>query len=67
MKLTKNEINDLIDFWHDDKSILCELWEFLGWSKSDYTQWVKSPGFSPESSMDREEIDFILSKKVSAS
>ena len=64
MKLANNEIDDLIDVWHNDKSILCELWEFLGWSESDYQKWVKTPSFSPESSMDRDELVFILNRKV---
>lgn len=64
MKLANNEIDDLIDVWRNDKSILCELWEFLGWSESDYQKWVNIPSFSPESSMDRDELVFILNRKV---
>lgn len=64
MKLSNKELDKLISIWHEDKSILCDLHEFLGWSKADYGKWVKSPGFKPESDLDRSEIDFIFRRKV---
>lgn len=63
MKLKEQDINKLIDIWHNDASILCELWEFLGWSEPDYSKWVSNPQFKPESTLDNDELGFIFSVK----
>jgi hypothetical protein len=46
MKLTEEEIDDLITLWHATKSEL-RLHEFLGWTWDEYTDWVES-GIVPE-------------------
>ncbi len=63
MILSPEQIDKLIDIWHDDANILCELWEFMGWTKEDYSKWVKGPGFNPESDLDQAELDFIFDMK----
>lgn len=63
MKLAEKHIDALIDIWHTDANILCELWEFLGWSRADYSTWVKTPAFEPESNLDEAELAFIFRKK----
>ncbi|MCK9532487.1 MAG: antA/AntB antirepressor family protein [Gammaproteobacteria bacterium] len=63
MKLSETQLDQMITLWHDDKSILCELHEFLGLSKEDYSKWVKTPSFQPESDLDEDEVNFILSMK----
>lgn len=51
MKLTEEQIDDMIDQWHRSDSKL-ELHEYLGWSLYDYHMWVLDPTFIPESQND---------------
>jgi len=47
-RLTPDQIDDLIDQWHESDSHI-ELHEYLGWSVDDYRTWVSDPIFIPES------------------
>lgn len=43
-KYTEEEVNDLIDEWHEDVYTELELWEHLGVSRQEYAEFV-SQGF----------------------
>jgi hypothetical protein len=47
MKLTQEQVDDLIDEWHTSDSKL-ELHEYLGWSLYEYRMWVSDPTLIPE-------------------
>ena len=51
MRLTIEQIDDMIDQWHRSDSNV-ELHEYLGWSWYDYQMWVLDPTFIPESQND---------------
>ena len=60
IKLSNEQIDDLIDIWHKSVTIDSELWHFLGWSKSDYTKCVLDPSFVPNSEMNQDTLDLLL-------
>lgn len=39
--MTKRELDDKIDAWHNSDSKL-QLWEYLGWTKDSYATWVET-------------------------
>lgn len=45
--MTDKEINDIIDEWHEGHYGNRKLWNVLGWTMSEYSEWVqfgKIPG-----------------------
>jgi|GEM_PF-6202868 len=44
--MTDSELNDRIDAWHDSDTTQM-LYEFLGWSWSEYRKWVQE-GIQPK-------------------
>ena len=42
--LSDDEINDLIDEWHDNESISSSLHEWLGMTWDEYSNWVTKYG-----------------------
>jgi hypothetical protein len=44
---TDNEINDVVDAWHDTATSLT-LPEWLGWTEGEYTAWVSDPDIVPD-------------------
>ena len=61
MKLTSEQIDDLIEIWHSDDGPDVRLWAFLGWKEKDYNKWVDDFDFNPDSSLSQEELDQFLS------
>ena len=37
----RDVIDNLIQAWHEDPEAKEPIWEYLGWSKEDYEQWVE--------------------------
>ncbi|MBY4212890.1 hypothetical protein HQO42_14975 [Rhodococcus fascians] len=40
---TDDEIDDAVDAWHDLPAHVRGLAEYLGWTESQYAEWVESP------------------------
>lgn len=40
--LTDDEINELIEKWHNDKETTLKLHEYLGMTWNEYAVWVQS-------------------------
>ena len=45
---TIDEIDYYIEKWHEDKSVECELYDYLGMTESEYFDWVRDPDYIHE-------------------
>lgn len=45
--MTSEELNDLIDAWHDRPDTGQELHEYLGWTWEQYATWVETDTMPP--------------------
>lgn len=39
--MTEDEINDLIEEWHNDDKLEMPIYEFLGWTRDQYASYVE--------------------------
>ncbi|MGY1946670.1 hypothetical protein [Nocardia asiatica] len=46
--MTDDEIDDLIDAWHNGAGYGMPLYEYLGWTWNEYKAWVENPAAVPE-------------------
>lgn len=40
--MTQDEIDDLIDQWHENGQTSMPLYEFLGWTNEEFDQYVRT-------------------------
>lgn len=49
-------INDLIDAWHQGKAPEgMPLYEWLGWTKEEYSRWIENPRSIPTTEYGRDD------------
>ena len=61
-KISDDEIDDYIDFWHDSELELGTLYEFLGFNWKEWCSYIEGKKTIPEIAKEKHKFSYLISK-----